>query len=134
MSVQAQVLNLLKDLQRELGLTYLFISHNLAVVDYIAQRIAVLANGRIVEVAPREVLFRAPAHSYTRALPKAVPFPDLDHPLDFTSLALRGASNPSNWAPQFQDGGDPESLTPIDLGHGHMVLARGTVDAKDLVA
>ncbi|MCW6510577.1 ABC transporter ATP-binding protein [Lichenifustis flavocetrariae] len=133
-SVQAQVLNLLKDLQRELGLTYLFISHNLAVVDYIAQRIAVLANGRIVEIAPRGVLFRSPAHSYTQALLKAVPFPDLDHPLDFTSVALRGASNPKNWAPQFQDEGDPASLTPIDLGQGHIVLARATIDRKELVA
>ena len=133
-SVQAQVLNLLKDLQRELGITYLFISHNLAVVDYIAQRIAVLANGRIVEIAPREVLFRAPAHSYTQALLKAVPFPDLDRPLDFTAAALRGASNPANWAPRFQDDGDPASLASIDLGDGHFVLARPTVDRRELVA
>ena len=62
-SIQAQILNLLKDLQRELGLTYMFISHNLAVVDYIADEIAVMCKGRIVEIAPREVLFRNPRAS-----------------------------------------------------------------------
>ena len=65
-SVQAQVLNLLKDLQSELGLTYLFISHNLAVVDYMADRIAVMCAGHLVEVAPRERLFENPIHPYTR--------------------------------------------------------------------
>ncbi|OJY35482.1 MAG: ABC transporter ATP-binding protein, partial [Rhizobiales bacterium 65-9] len=60
-SVQAQVLNLLKDLQASLGLTYLFVSHNLAVVHYMAERIAVMARGRLVEIAPREALFRKPA-------------------------------------------------------------------------
>jgi peptide/nickel transport system ATP-binding protein len=99
-----------------------------------AQRSAVLANGRIVEIAPREVLFRNPVHSYTRALLKAVPFPDLDHPLDLSAVAKRGASDPKNWAPQFRDDGDPASLTPIDLGHGHSVLARATADQADLVA
>ena len=59
-SIQAQVLNLLKDLQKQLGLTYLFISHNLAVVDYIADRIAVMCAGRLVELAPRGELFRNP--------------------------------------------------------------------------
>src|SRR5207248_1886568 len=63
-SIQAQILNLLMDLQKKLGLTYLFISHNLAVVDYIADRIAVMCAGRIVEVAPRGVLFRNPGHPY----------------------------------------------------------------------
>ena len=67
-SIQAQVLNLLKDLQAELGLTYLFISHNLAVVDYIADEIAVMCRGRIVEIAPREVLFHNPMHPYTLGL------------------------------------------------------------------
>ncbi len=82
-SIQAQILNLLMDLKKKLGLTYLFISHNLAVVDYIADRIAVMCAGRIVEIADRATLFRAPVHPYTQALLAAVPAPDLAHPLDF---------------------------------------------------
>ena len=75
-SIQAQILNLLLDLQKKLGLTYLFISHNLAVVDYVADRIAVMCAGRIVEIAPRGVLFRDPVHPYTQSLIAAIPAPD----------------------------------------------------------
>ena len=130
-SVQAQILNLLKDLKSELGLTYLFISHNLAVVDYMADRIAVMARGRLVEIAPRHVLFRKPVHTYTRALLRAVPFPDLDRPLDFKLVNLGGASDEANWAPQFRH--DGARLTYLDLGDGHRVLANPNVDARDLV-
>src|SRR6202044_2801216 len=94
-SIQAQILNLLKDLQQKLGLTYLFISHNLAVVDYIADRIAVMWAGRLVELARRADLFAAPAHPYTQALLAAVPAPDLEHPLDFARLMDGRASDPS---------------------------------------
>ena len=75
-SVQAQILNLLAELRRELGLTYLFISHNLAVVEHIATEVAVMYLGRIVEQAPVQDLFRTPAHPYTQALLASVLTPD----------------------------------------------------------
>jgi peptide/nickel transport system ATP-binding protein len=116
------VLNLLKDLQRNLGLTYIFISHNLAVVDYIADRIAVMCRGRLVEVAPRELLFRCPVHPYTKALLSAVPEPSLDQRLDLTALMEGRASLPSAWEEPFRIGGEGR-LAMIDLGDGHFVRA-----------
>ena len=132
-SVQAQILNLLKDLQKELGLTYLFISHNLAVVDYMADRIAVMCGGRIVELAPREALMRNPVHPYTSALLAAIPFPDLDRPLDLGMLRKNGASDMAAWPPQFRDDGQEGILAHTDLGDGHFVLARRNADAKELL-
>ena len=75
-SVQAQVLNIMKDLQREQGLTYLFISHNLAVVRHFADRVAIMAAGELVEEGECDRIFEAPAHDYTRRLIAAVPRPD----------------------------------------------------------
>ncbi|SON57389.1 Glutathione import ATP-binding protein GsiA [Hartmannibacter diazotrophicus] len=131
-SVQAQILNLLKDLQSELGLTYLFISHNLAVVDYMADRIAVMCGGRIVELAPREALMRAPVHPYTRTLLGAVPFPDLDRPLDFANLKRGGISEMKTWGKAFRQDEGEDGLVPLDLGDGHLVLARRNADAREL--
>jgi peptide/nickel transport system ATP-binding protein len=121
-SIQAQILNLLKDLQKELGLTYLFISHNLAVIDYMADRIAVMCAGRLVEQASREAIFANPIHPYTRALLAAVPEPNPDRKLDLTMLMQGRASIPAQWPEPFTvKEGVP--LHMIDIGGGHLVRA-----------
>ncbi len=129
-SIQAQILNLLKDLKRDLGLTYLFISHNLAVVNYMADRVAVMYAGRIVEIGPCDIIMRNPMHPYTRRLIAAVPIPDLDRPLNLDQLDIPKKPT-QDWNPAFiQDEG--ERLTQIDLGGGHFVLAKPQANIREL--
>ncbi|MFQ5776036.1 MAG: ABC transporter ATP-binding protein [Kiloniellaceae bacterium] len=132
-SIQAQILNLLKDLQRELGLTYLFISHNLAVVDYMAGRIAVMCAGRLVEIAPREILFSRPVHPYTQALLTAVPYPDPDRKLDFEHISAVKPAGPAEFPPPFTvDDGTPSQL--IQIGGDHYVRAAADTRPEMLVS
>ncbi len=91
-SIQAQVVNLLKDLQQRLGLSYLFIAHDLAVVKHMADRVAVMYLGRIVEIGPKDALFATPRHPYTRVLLDAIPRPD---PRRAERVAVPGGDLPS---------------------------------------
>jgi len=119
-STQAQVLNLLNDLRDKLDLTYLFISHDLAVVNYIADRIAVMCRGQLVEIGPREVIFNAPEHPYTKSLLASVPTVDLAHPLDFDAIRSGLSTQPENWIGAFapQPGQKPKL---VDKGMHHFV-------------
>ena len=118
-SVQAQILNLLKDLQRNLGLTYIFVSHNLAVVRYIARTVGVMCRGRMVEIASATDLFAHPRHPYTQALLAAVPEPDLDNLLDFEKLAEDQSSEPDAWPAPYRLGNGSGILQ--DIGNNHWV-------------
>ncbi len=119
-SVQAQIISLLKDLQENLGLSYLFISHNLAVVRAIAGRILVMCQGRLVESATAQQLFDGAAHPYTMALLAAVPEPDIATPLDFQRLQAERMTDPLAWPAPFRltagQGGRMVQLAP-----GHFV-------------
>ena len=122
-SVQAQILNLLKDLQSIAGLTYLFITHNLAVVNHFADRIIVMCDGMVVETAPRETLFKAPLHPYTRLLMRAVPHADPKRPLDFDNLPKVGKVRRRNWPAPFTITEGEPAPPLIEAGPDHFVRA-----------
>lgn len=115
-SVQARVLNLLRELQQEMGLAYLFISHDMAVVDNISDRVAVMYLGQIVEMGSRAQVFSNPQHPYTQRLIEAVPVPDPAH-VRPPSLRISG-DIPS---PLHPAGSGPARVVLSDIGGGHMV-------------
>ncbi len=116
-SVQAQVLELLKELREDMNLSYLFISHDLTVVADLADRVAVMRRGRIVEQGPASLLFENPKHPYTKALIAASPEPDMNRRLDLATVA-RGAGDPETWPEPFgYKGNAAPSLLEVEPGH-----------------
>ena len=116
-SVQDQILTLLEDIRDRASLSYLFISHDLAVVARIADEVAVMRGGLIVEQAPPDTLFYNPQHPYTKALIAAQPEPDVSRPIDL-DLVAKGAGAPGDWPEMFQfDGTAAPALRELDPGH-----------------
>jgi len=119
-SVQAQVLNLMMELQAELGLSYLFISHDMAVVQRVSHQVGVMYLGRIVEIGPRRAVFENPQHAYTQALMKAVPIADPAKRKSESDLNFNPVPSPIH----------PKNYQPVpsqykEVGPGHNVLVSG---------
>ncbi|MDW4499700.1 ABC transporter ATP-binding protein [Sulfitobacter sp. D35] len=116
-SVQDQILNLLEEIRDGMGLSYLFISHDLAVVARIADEVAVMRQGVVVEQAQPDTLFYNPQHPYTKALIAAQPEPDMDRPIDL-ELVSKGAGAPTAWPEKFRFEGDAvPRLIEVESGH-----------------
>lgn len=116
-SVQEQILCLLEDIRDRMGLSYLFISHDLAVVARIADEVAVMRQGVVVEQAVPDMLFHAPRHPYTRALIAAQPTPDISRPIDL-NLVAKGAGSPASWPEEFRfEGAAVPALHELEPGH-----------------
>jgi peptide/nickel transport system ATP-binding protein len=116
-SVQEQILTLLENIRERAGLSYLFISHDLAVVARIADEVAVMRAGVIVEQAPPDTLFYNPQHPYTKALIAAQPEPDISRPIDL-QLVAKGAGAPTSWPELFRfDGSSAPALREMEPGH-----------------
>ncbi len=116
-SVQDQILGLLEDIRDQAGLSYLFISHDLAVVARIADEVAVMRDGVIVEQAAPDTLFYNPQHPYTKALIAAQPEPDINRPIDL-DLVAKGAGSPKGWPEMFRfEGQTAPALRELEPGH-----------------
>lgn len=116
-SVQEQILSLLEDIRDRLGLSYLFISHDLAVVARIADEVAVMRQGLVVEQAPPDTLFYDPIHPYTKALIAAQPTPDINRPINL-KLVAQGAGQPDSWPEEFRFSDDQvPTLSQVQPGH-----------------
>lgn len=128
-SIQAQILNLLFDLQKELGLTYLFISHDLSVVGYISDRVCVMYSGQIMELADCKSIYQNPLHPYTRLLIDSVPVPDPNHTKNYPDIQYDGINDTGisqgcpfqNRCPEAMAVCKQEVPPMIDCGTDHMV-------------